>query len=182
MRLVAPGALAALTIFVAAWAAVGAWPRAATNTEADVSSLIIESAGVLANEQVTVELGIDATAPGIGVATVDIEYDASLIDATGCTSLTLCSIGVVAPNTVRIVVIDTGGLIGSGIVLGSVTFLAGPFGGVAALTINQSALQIVNPSGDDLPITPVDGSITVVGPSAPATPLQIISEPSRSST
>lgn len=166
----APGAVV-LAVMAAAWVAIGAWPRAALNTEADVSSLIIESAGISANEQVTVELTADATSPGIGVATVDIEYDSALIEAVSCTAaLTLCSIDVIAPDTVRFVAISAGGLTGSGVVLGSATFKAGPYGGVAALTINRATLQIVNPSGDEVPITPTDGAITVVGPSPPVTP------------
>lgn len=170
VALVVPGAIA-LTMIVAAWVAIGAWPLAALNTEADVSSLIIESAGISANEQVTVKLTADATSPGIGVATVDIEYDSGLIEAVSCTAaLTLCSIDVIAPDTVRFVAISAGGLTGSGVVLGSATFQAGPYGGVAALTINRETLQIVNPSGEELPITPTDGSITIAGPSPPVTP------------
>ena len=152
-------AAAAILATVAALAFLG------TASAQSVSDLTVGSATVEPGG--TVAISVTATADDLGAYRVDVGYDSELVTATECTSANgVCSIDVVASDTVRINGSDLGGITGDDVVLGTITYLAGSAEGVADLPVDATTLVLSDTVGDTLTVTPTDGAITI----ATATP------------
>ncbi len=162
---------AALLIGLTLSALLG-WQVLARPSLAAVTDFRISSATTTTNQQVTVELRASASSPGVGAYRADIQYDSALLQATACTStLGVCSIDVVAPNTVRINGIDVNGISGSDVVLGTITFQTLLQNGVASLAIDPSTFILSDPMGHPTGgPAPTDGAITISPPATPTPP------------
>jgi hypothetical protein len=143
-----------LALAAAALATVGL----ATVAFGAVDSLGIESATVAPGGEVSVNVTAAATGDGVGAWNVDIEYDDSLVSLTGCTSATGICNPAFGENVARLVGASAGGLSGS-VVLGTLTFTAGDEEGVADLAVTVN--QLTDPTGEDLSVSPDDGTITI---------------------
>ena len=140
---------------------------------ASISDLTVGSATVAPGDTVTIN--ITATSDDLGAYRVDVHYDSSLVSATACTSTYgVCSIDIVAPDTVRMNGSNVAGITGTNVVLSTITFLAGPTDGTAALTVNPATLIVADTGGTSLVVTPTNGAITILtsgsgeGPNATA--------------
>ena len=140
---------------------------------ASISDLTVGSATVAPGDTVTIN--ITATSDDLGAYRVDVHYDSSLVSATACTSTYgVCSIDIVAPDTVRMNGSNVAGITGTNVVLSTITFLAGPTNGTAALTVNPATLIVADTGGSSLVVTPTNGAITILtsgsgeGPNATA--------------
>ena len=140
---------------------------------ASISDLTVGSATVAPGDTVTIN--ITATSDDLGSYRVDVHYDSSLVSATACTSTYgVCSIDIVAPDTVRMNGSSVAGITGTNVVLSTITFLAGPTDGTAALTVNPATLIVADTGGSSLVVTPTNGAITILtsgsgeGPNATA--------------
>ena len=152
-------AAAAILATVAAIAFLG------TASAQSVSDLTVGSATVEPGGTVTIS--VTATVDELGSYRVDVGYDSTLVTATECTSADgVCSIDVVASDTVRINGSNLAGITGDDVQLGTITFLSNGPEGVAALTVDTSTLVLSDTVGDTLTVTPTDGAITI----ATATP------------
>ena len=152
-------AAAAILATVAALAFLG------TASAQSVSDLTVGSATVEPGGTVTIS--VTATVDELGSYRVDVGYDSTLVTATECTSADgVCSIDVVASDTVRINGSNLAGITGDDVQLGTITFLSNGPEGVAALTVDTSTLVLSDTVGDTLTVTPTDGAITI----ATATP------------
>ena len=110
----------------------------------------------------TVTISLTGTVDELGSYRVDVGYDSTLDTATECTSSKgVCSIDVIANDTVRLNGSDLGGITGDDVVLGTITFLAGPNEGVADLTVDTSTMVLSDTVGDTLTVTPTAGAITI---------------------
>ncbi len=148
-------AAAAILATVAALAFLGI-ARAASVSDLTVGSATVAPAG-------TVWISVTATVDGLGAYGVNVEYDSTLVTATECTSNHgVCSIDVVATDTVRINGSNLAGITGDDVVLGTITFLAGSTEGTAALTADVDTLSDIE--GTTLTVTPTDGAITIAVP------------------
>lgn len=153
--------LAALLLFPATSAA-----------RADVTSLTVGSAAVPPGATVAVELVAEATAPGIGAYTVDVQYDPNLLTIVGCvpaaSGLALCN-PVMSAGSVRFTGADAAGLTGR-VVLGGIVFTAGPGEGVSELSVK--VVQLADPEPNAISVSPKNGSVTIradITPSVPPT-------------
>ncbi len=152
---------AAILAAVAALAFLGV-ARAASVSDLTVGSATVAPAG-------TVTINVTATADDLGSYRVDVGYDSALVTATECTSANgVCSIDVIASDTVRINGSDLGGITGDDVVLGTITFLAGSDEGVAALTVDASTRVLSDTVGETLTVTATDGAITIAVPATDA--------------
>ena len=140
---------------------------------ASISDLTVGSATVAPGDTVTIN--ITATSDDLGAYRVDVHYDSSLVSATACTSTYgVCSIDIVAPDTVRMNGSNVAGITGTNVVLSTITFLAGPTDGTAALTVKPATLIVADTGGTSLVVTPTNGAITILtsgsgeGPNATA--------------
>ena len=125
-----------------------------------LSSLCVGSATVAPGAFVTINISANVT--DLGAYRVDVYYDSSLVSATACTSSDgACSIDLVAADTVRMNGSNLAGVTGTNVVLSTITFLAGPTGGTAALTVNPTTLVVADTVGDLLVVTPTNGAITI---------------------
>ncbi len=150
-------AAAAILATVAALAFLGV-ASAQSVSDLTVGSATVAPAG-------TVTINVTATADDLGSYRVDVGYDSALVTATECTSANgVCSIDVVASDTVRINGSDLSGITGDDVVLGTITFLAGSDEGVAALTVDASTMVLSDTVGDTLTVTATDGAITIAVP------------------
>ncbi len=138
----------------------------------DVTSLTIGSATVPPGATVTLEVVAEATAPGIGAYTIDVGYDAGLLEAFGCVpgsdGLSICN-PVFRTGIVRLTGAAPAGLTGR-VVLGGVVFKARENEGISDLTL--TVVQLAGPGGAPLEASPRGGSVTVKAGaevSAPAT-------------
>ena len=147
-------AVAAILATVAALAFLGV-ARAQSVSDLTVGSATVEPGG-------TVTISVTGTVDDLGSYRVDVGYDSTLVTATECTSSKgVCSIDVIASDTVRLNGSDLGGMTGDDVVLGTITFLAGPNEGVADLTVDTSTIVLSDTVGDTLTVTPTDGAITI---------------------
>ena len=152
-------AAAAILATVAALAFLGS-ASAQSVSDLTVGSATVEPGG-------TVTISVTATVDELGSYRVDVGYDSTLVTATECTSADgVCSIDVVASDTVRINGSNLAGITGDDVQLGTITFLSNGPEGVAALTVDTSTLVLSDTVGDTLTVTPTDGAITI----ATATP------------
>ena len=152
-------AAAAILATVAALAFLGS-ASAQSVSDLTVGSATVEPGG-------TVTISVTATVDELGSYRVDVGYDSTLVTATECTSADgVCSIDVVASDTVRINGSNLAGITGDDVQLGTITFLSNGPEGVAALTVDTSSLVLSDTVGDTLTVTPTDGAITI----ATATP------------
>ena len=135
-----------------------------------VSDLTVGSATVAPGGTVTIN--VTGTVDSLGAYRVDVQYDSTLVTATECTSAHgVCSIDVQADNTVRLNgSISPPGLSGDDAVLGTITFLAGSTEGEADLTVDTTTLVVADDEGNDLSVTPTNGSITIATPTATPVP------------
>ncbi len=147
-------AAAAILATVAALAFLGI-ARAASVSDLTVGSATVEPGG-------TVTISVTATVDELGSYRADVGYDSNLVTATECTSAEgVCSIDVIASNTVRLNGSKVSGLNGS-IELGTITFLSNGPEGTAALTVDTSTLVLSDTTGDEaLTVTPTNGAITI---------------------
>ena len=130
---------------------------------ASISDLTVGSATVAPGDTVTIN--ITATSDDLGAYRVDVHYDSSLVSATACTSTYgVCSIDIVAPDTVRMNGSNVAGITGTNVVLSTITFLAGPTDGTAALTVNPATLIVADTGGNSLVVAPTNGAITILTP------------------
>ena len=150
-------AVAAILATVAALAFLGI-ARAASVSDLTVGSATVEPGG-------TVTISVTATVDELGAYRVDVGYDSTLVTATECTSAEgVCSIDVIASNTVRLNGSKVSGLSGD-VELGTITFLSNGPEGTADLTIDTSTLVLSDTLGEeDLTVTPTNGAITIATP------------------
>ncbi len=174
-------AAAAILATVAALAFLGI-ARAASISDLTVGSATVAPAG-------TVMINVTATTDDLGSYRVDVGYDSTLVTATECTSSNgVCSIDVVASDTVRINGSNLAGIMGDDVVLGTITFLAGSSEGVADLNVDAATQVLSDTVGDTLTVTATDGAITIAtaptdAPTAtPGAPPATGGAPSASST
>ncbi len=154
-------AAAAILATVAALAFLGI-ARAASVSDLTVGSATVAPGG-------TVTISVTATVDDLGALGVNVEYDSTLVTATECTSNHgVCSIDVVATDTVRINGSSVAGIDGTDVVLGTITFLAGQTEGTAALTVDTDELTLADSEGTDLSVTPTNGAITIAAPATDA--------------
>ncbi len=107
-------------------------------------------------------INVTATSDDFGAYRVDVQYDSSLVTATWCTSTHgVCSIDIIATDTVRMNGSTIAGITGTDVVLSTITFLAGPTDGTAALTVNPATPIVADTVGDSLVVTPTSGAITI---------------------
>ena len=152
-------AAAAILATVAALAFLGI-ASAQSVSDLTVGSADVEPGG-------TVTISVTATVDELGSYRVDVGYDSTLVTATECTSADgVCSIDVVASDTVRLNGSNLSGITGDDVQLGTITFLSNGPEGVAALTVDTASLVLSDTVGDTLTATPTDGAITI----ATATP------------
>ena len=138
---------------------VTGWLAVAGPAEAGVSSLGIGSGTVSPGGTITIALSATTTSPGIGAYTVDVVYDSSLVEATGCTAPGgACSVDAIAPDTVRFAGALATGSSGE-LTLGSITFVAGPSEGTASLIV--SIIKLTDPSPFNIFVAPTHGSISI---------------------
>ena len=165
-------AAVAILATVAALAFLGI-ARAASVSDLTVGSATVEPGG-------TVTISVSATVDELGAYRVDVGYDSTLVTATECTSAEgVCSIDVIASNTVRLNGSKVSGLSGD-VELGTITFLSNGPEGTADLTVDTSTLVLSDTVGDDLTVTPTNGAITIATPAetdaptaAPAAPADL---------
>ena len=150
-------AAVAILATVAALAFLGI-ARAASVSDLTVGSATVEPGG-------TVTISVTATVDELGAYRVDVGYDSELVTATECTSAEgVCSIDVIASNTVRLNGSKVSGLNGD-IELGTITFLSNGPEGTADLTVDTSTLVLGDTLGEeDLTVTPTNGAITIATP------------------
>jgi len=157
------------TVAAAILAAVAALVFLGIAQAASISDLTVGSATVAPGEAVTID--VTTTADDLGALHVDVHYDSSLVSATACTSnYGVCSIDAVAIDTVVINGSNFLGITGTDVVLGTITFLAGPTDGTAALTVNPATLIVADTLGGSLVVTPTDGAITILTPGSASGP------------
>lgn len=133
---------------------------------ASVEDLIVGSVTVAPEESVTVN--ITGTAEGLAAYRLDIAYDSTKMSATGCTSgFGTCSNDVIGPGIVRVEGGSESGITGDDVLLGTITFLAGPNEGTVPLTIQASVLT--DAAGGTLATVTTSGSITIVAATPTAT-------------
>jgi septal ring-binding cell division protein DamX len=152
---------------VAALAAVVGLMALISVASAAVSSLGIESATVAPGGSVTVGLNAEATAPGIGAFTVDVDYDDAKLDYVSCTGHASGLCNKTADGTVRFTGASATGISGS-LELGTITFTAGSTEGTAALDVTIDTLT--DPEGADITVSAGDGTITIAAPTPSPTP------------
>jgi septal ring-binding cell division protein DamX len=152
---------------VAALAAVVGLMALISVASAAVSSLGIESATVAPGDDVTVALDAEATAPGIGAFTVDVDYDDAKLDYVSCTGHASGLCNKTADGTVRFTGASATGISGS-LELGTITFTAGSTEGTAALDVTIDTLT--DPEGADITVSAGDGTITIAAPTPSPTP------------
>jgi hypothetical protein len=152
---------------VAALAAVVGLMALISVASAAVSSLGIESATVAPGDDVTVALDAEATAPGIGAFTVDVDYDDAKLDYVSCTGHASGLCNKTADGTVRFTGASATGISGS-LELGTITFTAGSTEGTAALDVTIDTLT--DPEGVDITVSAGDGTITIATPTPSPTP------------
>ncbi len=156
-------AVAAILATVAALALLGI-ARAQSISDLTVGSATVEPGG-------TVTISVTGTVDDLGSYRVDVGYDSTLVTATECTSSNgVCSIDVIATDTVRLNGSNLGGISGDDVVLGTITFLAGPNEGVADLTVDTATIVLSDTVGDTLTVTPTNGAITIAVPTATDVP------------
>jgi hypothetical protein len=156
---------AAILATVAALAFLGI-ARAASVSDLTVGSATVAPGG-------TVTINVTATADALGAYRVDVGYNSTLVTATECTSAEgVCSIDVIAPDTVRVngSKLSGSGITGTDVVLGTITFLAGNTEGTAALTVDASTLVLSSVETETLTATATNGAITIATPAATASP------------
>lgn len=135
---------------------------------ASVSNLTVGSATVAPGGTVTIN--VTATTDSLGSYRVDVGYDSTLVTATECTSNHgVCSIDVIASDTVRLNGSNLAGITGTDEVLGTITFLAGSTEGTAALTVDGTTQVLSDIEGGSLTATATNGAITIAVPAATAT-------------
>ncbi len=156
---------AAILATVAALAFLGI-ASATSITDLTVGSATVAPAG-------TVTIDVTTTADGLATYRVDVKYDSTLVTATECTSVHgVCSIDVIASDTVRLNGSKVSGITGSDVVLGTITFLAGSTEGTAALTVDSDT-QVLADNTDEsatLTVTATNGAITIAVPAATDAP------------
>lgn len=152
-----PHHLAALLVAAATFVGLTFAPAA----RAGITSLSIGSATVPPGATVTVEVVAEATAPGIGAYTIDVAFDAGLLEAVGCVpggdGLSICN-PVFKKGVVRLVGAEANGLAGR-VVLGGIVLKAGDQEGVSDLTL--TVVQLADPRGTPAAVSPQNGSITI---------------------
>jgi hypothetical protein len=148
-------ALAAALLAVVATLAI------ASSASAAVSSLEVGSATVAPGGSVTVNVTVDSTAPGVGAWGLNISYDATVIDATDCSSVAGQCNENFGESTIRMNGATTEGIVGDGQVLGTITFTAlGEDGDSSDLTVD-AGFTLADPEGTTLSVTPTGGTITI---------------------
>ena len=113
---------------------------------------------------ITVSLEADATAPGIGAYEIAVVFDNTLLRATACTSNAngLCNLS--APGVVDFTRKSEGGLAGSPLQLGTITFQADATEGTSALEIFVNLLR--DPDEADITFAPpANGEVVIEQPS-----------------
>lgn len=137
---------------------------ATTTHAASVSSLSVGSATVAPGASVTVD--VTATADGMGSYGLNISYDSTLVSVSACTSTNGVCNKDFGASTIRMNGSNLSGITGTGVVLGTITFVAGNTEGVADVTFDTA--DVSDTTGAALTVTPTDGTITIAA--ATATP------------
>ncbi len=152
---------------VAALAAVVGLMALISVASAAVSSLGIESKTVAPGDTVTVNLDMNATAPGVGAYTVNVKFDNAKLTFVSCTSNDVGVCNDNADDNVIFTGAKPTGLTGA-VNLGSITFTAGSTEGTAALDVSIDTLT--DPEGADITVSAGDGTITIAAPTPSPTP------------
>jgi len=112
---------------------------------------------------ITVSLEADATAPGIGAYDIDVVFDNTLLRATACTSNAAGNCNIFPGAAVKFTGKSEGGLTGSPLQLGTITFQADATSGSSALEIFVNLLT--DPNEADITFTPpADGEVVIQQP------------------
>jgi hypothetical protein len=135
---------------------------------AAVTELKPGTATVAPGGTVTVNVTADSTSPGIGAWGLNVSFDASVVDATSCTSVAGQCNPDFAAGTIRMNGATTTGIVGADAVLGTITFQAvGDAGDSSALTI-ASGFTLADPEGTAITVSPTAGSITIQATPTPS--------------
>ena len=136
----------------------------------------IDSGTVAPGGMITLPLRI-AGANNLGVATIEVRYDPTIVDATGCDfdpngsfDAGLCNVNFdndgMGTDAVRVTPISLSGVSGD-VLVADVTFAAlGAAGSSSSLEVVVSVFA--DPAGTALPFGEQDGSIGITGPPQPA--------------
>ena len=154
-----------LALLAVALVALMGWLAIAGTAQADTTAEVtIGSATVAPGESTTVDISV-ASGGGktIGVVTLNVAYDGSLLTQTSCTATGgVCNDDA---NPVQFQLTNSAGLDS----LGTISFTAGSTEGVATLTLD--IVQCADETGADITCTANNGSITIQagGPDPDAT-------------
>lgn len=133
---------------------------------------IASAAGSVAAGSTTVEPGasgtvdVTASATDLGAWEIDVVYDPAVVTVDGCTEgavgLNLCSVDLVADNTIRVVGASTSGSDGD-VVLATIAFTAvGEDGDCTDLSVTVN--QFADTESEELGPTSADGEICIETP------------------
>lgn len=155
--------VASALVALAAWAAIVGVASAAGSVSAGSATVEPGASG---------SVTVDASATDLGAWEIDIVYDPAVITVDGCTEgavgLNLCSVDLVAENTVRVVGASTSGSDGD-VVLATIDFTAvGDEGDCTdlAVTVNQFA----DTGSEELNPSATDGEICIETPTPTPSP------------
>lgn len=179
--------LAILSVFWAnnavsnqALAAVGPWPDKQSANRVgllDDPELRVGSGEVAPGDLITVPVTADLDGEALGAATIEITYDPTVINATGCAAdpddlfdSALCNTAA-ASDTVKLTAVSVGGVSG-GLALADVSFLAvGEVGDTSPLTLTVD--PFADPDGQPISHTLEHGRIDIVPPFSVYLPLAL---------
>ncbi|MGB0388269.1 MAG: cohesin domain-containing protein [Ardenticatenaceae bacterium] len=140
-----------------------------TPTDTPATTVQVISSTVPFSDQIAIPLSmVDMGAEGVGALNIDIEYDPSVLQATGCVAdpdslfeYSQCNLGF-APNKVRFTALSATGVSGD-VALGQVTWKAlGDPGESSPLALIINAFAY--PDGDPISTSPQDGQLTIRTP------------------
>jgi hypothetical protein len=142
MRGVGSRSLVAGMFAIAALLFVGGSPASGAG-EAVVFS--VDSARVPVGASSQARLRVSARAPGVAAFYVDVKYDATALEMTGCEPAAVCNVDPSLPNTVRFAGLNLGGYMGDDIPVGTLIFKATGAQATTRLAIDQTTLDAEDP-------------------------------------
>jgi hypothetical protein len=136
------------------------------------ATLSIGSGDVGPGDSIAVPMGANLDGETLGAATIEIQYDPTVVDAIACTAdpggvfdFAFCNVDA-APDRVAFTAISAVGVTGNPF-LAEITFQAvGSIGDSSALTLTPSTFA--DPSGQPISVNVQSGQINIVGPTIPA--------------
>ncbi|MGB0384243.1 MAG: cohesin domain-containing protein [Ardenticatenaceae bacterium] len=129
------------------------------------NTISIGSGEVLVGQSITLPLTAAVISGTLGAATIDVQYDPDVVDATACQpdpdnrlDFTNCNSDF-SPDTLRFSALSPAGISGN-LLLAEIGFQAvGQIGESSVLTV--TAVTLIKPSGQPLPVTTQNGELTI---------------------